>query len=44
VWRLSVRDAPPSDKPQTEGSLEAWRLAAGSYRQAVWSMFSLGDT
>jgi len=38
----SGRDVLLDDKPQTEWPLGAWRLAAGSYRQTVWSMFSPG--
>jgi len=48
TWFIGVapgdRDAPSGDKPQTGGPLGAWRLAAGNYCQAVWSMFSSGST
>jgi len=29
---LGGKDAPPCDKPQIEGPLGVWRLAAGDYR------------
>jgi len=36
---LGDRDVLLGDKPQTEGSLGAWHLAVGDYRQAIWSTF-----